>query len=320
MDKSWAYCLWEGGRATPIAVEEAHSGCAGSVFSWLHIEGDDEACLAWLRKDSDLPESAVEALLATETRPRAAELAGGAIVNLRGVNSAPNAEPEDLVSIRLWAQEGRVISVNFRPLLALTDMRAKMEEGCILDPGDFIAALARVMTERLEPVISDLGDEVDDLEERLPDRSSWGEISASVGEARRTAIELRRYIAPQREALVRLITGNLGWLTEDDRHHLREAADHVARMAEELDSVRDRAAVLRDELSDMVAERTNQRALVLSITAAIYLPLTFVTGLLGMNVRGIPFAEEPWAFAAVLAFNFAFALVLLLWFKWRHWF
>lgn len=320
MNGSWAYCVGEDGSAAPVTLDHARAGCGDAPLAWLHLDGQESSCIEWLRSESRLPEQVVDALLAVETRPRATELAGGVIVNFRGVNMQPGADPDDLVSIRVWAEAGRVISVSFRPLMALPDLRRKIEEGRILDPGDFIAVLAAVMTERLEPVVSDLGDSVDTLEEQLGDKNRWAQVATEIGDARRAAIELRRFVAPQKEALIRLITGQLPWLTDDDRTHLREAADHVARMAEELDSIRDRAAVLRDELSDRAAERTNQRSLVLSIMAAIYLPLTFITGLLGMNVAGIPFAEEPWAFTAVVLLNLGFAASLLAWFKFRGWF
>jgi zinc transporter len=320
MESSWAYCILERGAARRISLEEAEKGCAGAALTWMHIEGTDANCLDWLSSGSGLPEPVVSALLAAETRPRANEMSCGVIVNLRGVNMAPDADPEDLVSIRLWAEANRVISVSYRPLMALADMRAKVEAARILDPGDFIAALAGVLVERLIPVIVQLGDEVDELEEDIGDRGRWREISAAVSEVRRTAIGLKRYIAPQKEAIGRLIASQLPWLTDEDRAHLKEAADHVSRMAEELESVRDRAAVLRDELTDLAAERINQRALILSITAAVYLPLTFITGLLGMNVAGIPFADEPWAFSAVLVGTAVFALALLAWFRYRRWF
>ncbi|NEM46591.1 MAG: zinc transporter ZntB, partial [Xanthomonas perforans] len=91
------------------------------------------------------------------------------------------------------------------------------------------------------------------------------------------------------------------WLQSDDRLHLAAAADRAARMAEEVDSIRERAALIHETLTDLRAEQLDQRSLQIAIVAMVFLPLTFVTGLLGMNVEGIPFAKEPWAFAGVVA-------------------
>src|SRR3546814_13120126 len=73
-------------------------------------------------------------------------------------------------------------------------------------------------------------------------------------------------------------------------------------MAEELEAVRERAALAHEELTDLRGEQLDRRSLIASILALIFLPVTFITGLLGMNVKGIPFAHQPWAFGGVFAF------------------
>lgn len=317
--ESWAYAIAADGSATRLALAEAQTYRGNAALLWMHIDGNDPECRAWLEKRSGLPAPVIGALRAVETRPRATPLEDGALVNLRGVNMNPDADPEDLVSIRLWAEAKRIISVNYRPLFALGDLCAAVEERRILDPGDFIAVLASVMTMRLDPVIALLGETLDDLEEDFIDDQA-GDLRERIGRIRRTAILLRRYISPQREAIIRLVTDRFDWLTEQDRLALREAADHVTRMVEELDATRERAAILADQLSDVRAEAVAQRTLVLSVVSSIFLPLTFFTGLIGMNVRGIPFAEESWAFAAIAALNVSFGLGLVYFFHRRGWF
>ena len=109
------------------------------------------------------------------------------------------------------------------------------------------------------------------------------------------------------------------WLEEEDRLHIREAADRFARMTEELEAVRERAALLHEQITDMRGEQMEARSLYLSIMAFIFLPLTFITGLLGMNVEGIPYAKEPWAFWGVVVFCVVVGAIVLAWFLMRHW-
>ena len=90
-------------------------------------------------------------------------------------------------------------------------------------------------------------------------------------------------------------------------------------MTEELEAVRERAALLHEQITDLRAEQLDQRALLISIVALIFLPLTFITGLLGMNVAGIPYAKEPWAFWGVVGFCVALGLVVVAWFARLHW-
>ena len=120
---------------------------------------------------------------------------------------------------------------------------------------------------------------------------------------------LRRYLAPQREALMKLQTEKITWLSDNDRLHLRETTDRLIRYTEDLDSVKDRAAVTQEELVNRLSEQMNARMYVLSLVAAVFLPLGFLTGLLGINVGGIPGSENQSAF---LVFMIILAIVVVL--------
>lgn len=265
-----------------------------------------------------MPEAALSALLAQETRPRCTLMAHGALVNLRGLGAADDAQGDPLVSIRLWAEQARVISVSYRPLAAMEPVTAQMMAGKIRDPGDLIAAFAQQITEALDPEVADLGDGLDEIESAL---TAYGPAEARrrVSEIRATAISYRRFIAPQRQALDRLSAAESPWLEPDDRLHLQEAADRCARMAEELEAVRERSALAHEELTDLRAEQMNRQALIISVVALVFLPLTFLTGLLGMNVDGIPFAHAPWAFWGVVGVCVAMAAGIGGWFAATQW-
>jgi zinc transporter len=112
----------------------------------------------------------------------------------------------------------------------------------------------------------------------------------------------------------------LDWIEDDDRIHLREAADRFARMAEELEAVRERSALLHEQITDLRAEMIDRRSLIIAIVAMIFLPLTFVTGLFGMNVDGIPYAHHPLSFWAVTGFSLAVGAGVTIWFAVANWF
>ncbi len=82
---------------------------------------------------------------------------------------------------------------------------------------------------------------------------------------------------------------------------LREVGDHLIRHVEDLDAVRERAAVVQEELGARLGDQLNRRMYLLSMIAAVFLPLGFLTGLLGINVAGIPGADYPWACAIFVA-------------------
>jgi zinc transporter len=317
----WALELKSDGKGHEVDAAEA---CAArespAIFVWVHLDGREQDTLQWLQDHGGMPITVIYALTAMETRPRSEAIADGALINLRGPSADDNRNGEDrLVSIRIWVEHGRAISVSFHPLKGIDQLVAQMKAGEIKDPGDLISHLAMNITKNVDPVISDLADLVDDCELRLEPEHAF-ETRRRIAEARSDAIAYRRFVSPQREALTKLAELDAKWLEADDRLHLREAADRFARMAEELEAVRERSALIHEQLTDLRSELIENRALLLSVVALIFLPLTFLTGLLGMNVEGIPFAHEPWAFAAVCAVCLVIALGIAAWFAAARWF
>jgi zinc transporter len=287
-------------------------------FCWVHLDGREAETQRWLDAQ-DLPLTARIALTAIETRPRCQPLDEGTLINMRGLRQNHDDKGDMLVSIRLWAEPGRVISVTFRRLAGIDDLRTKMDSGAFKDPGDLIAALAIKITHQLDPVVADLGDSVDDCEVALTSERAY-ELRRHIAEARSEAISYRRFVVPQRQALETMALLDTAWIEDDDRIHLREAADRFARMAEELEAVRERSALLHEQITDLRAERIDRRSLVIAIVAMIFLPLTFVTGLFGMNVDGIPYAHHPLSFWAVTGFSLAVAVGVTLYFVVARWF
>jgi len=306
------------GAASEMSFAEAIALPRNGGLIWLQLDGREDAARNWIRDQEDIPHIAREAMLAQETRPRATLIGGGTLINLRGLGTTPDDDPDALVSTRFWADRGRVISVSFRTPKALAIVMDRFHAGEIVDPGDLLSRFAEATSDLLDPDVAELGDTMDDCEV-VVDSASILATRRRVTEVRSQAISYRRFVAPQRQALERLAAAELDWLDEDDRMHLREAADRAARMAEELEAMRERAALIHEELTDRRAEVIDTRALLISIVALIFLPLTFITGLLGMNVEGIPYAKEPWAFWGVTGFCLAIAIGVLGWFVRAHW-
>jgi zinc transporter len=286
---------------------------------WVHLSTNDREAQAWLSDKAGLADYLVDALTATETRPRCDAVGDGAFLNLRGMIAEKVVLPDTLASVRIWAIDSHVFSVMRKPLTALDAVVAAVDAGDVGDPGDLIAEFAGAITEELDPEVADLGDHLDDCEAGL-DANRVFELRRMVTHVRVQAIRYRRFLAPQRAALEKLAALPVDWLHDDDRLHLSAAADRAARMAEELESIRERAALMHEALTDLRAEQIDSRALLISIVALIFLPITFITGLYGMNVKGLPYSQEPWAFDAIFGVCAAIAAGVVIYFLRRHWF
>lgn len=284
-------------------------------FIWAHLKRGAPATSQWLA-DCKLDEFVVDALIASETRPRSTVHGEGALINLRGVNPTPGAAPDDLVAVRLWVEEGWVVGVWIDPVGGVVDLLEAIRRGhAPKTPGDFVARLALRLADRADPATAELNERVDALEEELI-KSNTPPSRGELANVRQTAIGLRRFMFPQRDALIILQDEELPWLGDDDRSRIREAADRVTRLAEELDAIRDRAEVIHDQIMDERAELMNRRMLVLSVVATIFLPLSLISGIFGMNVGGMPGLESPVAFWIVCGSMVILAGIFYVLFKW----
>ena len=288
-------------------------------FAWQQLRRDDPGTRSLLAA-LGLDELVIDALVAEETRPRCTVHGDGAILNLRGVNLQPGAEPEDMISVRLWLTERRVVGLSRRHSHAIEDIEAALLRGQgPVSPGDFVAKLALRLADRAEPAVGELTDLMDDLEEAALESDAAG-LRPRLSAARRRAIILRRYLVPQREALTTLEIECLPWRRPADRARLREAAYRVLLWGEELDAVRDRAQVVHDQLIDQRADSLNRRMLLLAVVTVVFLPPSLLTGLLGINVGGIPGADSAVAFWSVVALLAAVGGGAFLVFRWLGFF
>ena len=309
----------KGGRST-VDVDNIAEWTPEQGILWVHIDINDVASREWLEEQSGLPVRVTEALLATETRPRSHVGHTGSLVVLRGVNLNPGDDPEDMVAVRLWIEPDRIFSTRRRRLLSVQDIRESLDEGEGPETaGEFLTMLIACLADRI-------GDFVNDIEDRISDIEDLGVVGnplhlrQSITVLRRQTAGVRRFLAPQRDALDRLYRDPGGLLNESEIQDLREEADRMTRYLEDIDLARERLVVLQEEMLALMAQEQNTRMYVLSVVAAIFLPLTFITGLLGMNVGGLPGLESPSGFNVSVVTMVVAAIALLLFFRWKKWF
>jgi len=183
---------------------------------------------------------------------------------------------------------------------------------------EFVALLCDRLVSRMSGPIDEAEDQVDLLEESLLSTARV-KLRSQLSDLRRQAIALRRYLAPQREALNWILSERVAWFEAEDRARVREAGDRLAQYIETLDSVRERAAVTQEELINQISEESNARMYILSIVSAVFLPLGFATGLLGINVGGIPGADNDQAFMIFIAMLVGLAALMLVYFRYKRW-
>lgn len=307
-----AYLLDGQGGGREVDWSEIRAWRPEAGLLWVHLDRTGGEAKRWLREGSGLDPLICGSLLAPEVRPRELPVDDALLVTLRGVNLAPGANPEDMVGIRIWLEPGRIITLRHRRLMAVNDLRETLEAGQgPADLGSFLVMVSDRLIARMGPVIDELVDRVDRLEDAVLTTHS-AELRAELADVRREAIALRRHLAPQREVMARLAMTQAPWLGANHRAHLREISDRTTRFVEDLEAARERAAVVQDELNNRLADQMNRTMYVLTVVATVLLPPSLITGILGVNVGGIPGTDQPWAFVIVIVLLVVLAVVEIL--------
>lgn len=287
---------------------------------WLHLDRQAPGMRDFLLERLGIEPMIVEALLAEDTRPRCDTYHEGLLLNLRGVNLNPGANPEDMLSVRIWSTGSFIVSLRRFKLMSIDELRQRLRRGDgPRNAAEVIADLANALADRIAPVLLGLHDRLDEMEGEAA-AGAGQKVRNDLNEIRGQIIALRRFISPQQVALSQVASIALGWFPEDQRMQIRAALDDITRHVEDLDSLRDSAGIIRDEISNAISERLNSNMYVLAIISVVFLPLSFLTGLLGINVAGIPGSEYDYAFMIVCALVVLGGLAEIAILKWRGWF
>lgn len=283
-------------------------------YRWWHFDLSDPNLPVWC--ETHLPDIPAGALLQPETRPRCDTFEDGLILNLRAINLNAGQEAEEMVSIRMWVTDRAVVTVRMRRVFAIDKIRQRAEAQMAPDsPAAFVTALVTLLTTRVQAEVLSISKLTEFFEADLEDETT--PIPSELAQTRRRVIRLRRYLDPQRAALNRLAHEPL--IPPEDHPALRELANRTTMAVEELDAQRDRLSAVQDDHDLDVARKQARNSFILSVGAGIFLPISFLTGLFGVNVGGMPGLNSPWAFTILCVSMAVLAVVLVTIIRRKNW-
>jgi|TARA_R100000005_G_scaffold96529_1_gene84217 zinc transporter len=287
---------------------------------WLHFDYTHPDAERWLLEQSGLDSVIANALLENETRPRTTSINNGLLMSLRGINHNQHAHCDDMISIRVWIDPHIIVTTRREMSSSAAELDKLLNKGIgPKDSAEFLIKLIDLTVDGMSDTIAAFEDMIADYEDAVL-AGNTENLHDNIAQLRRQVISMHRYLAPERDALARLTLEMISWLSDYDRIQIHEISDTLIRYIENLDAVRERAVLVQEELHSKTAEQLNARMYVLSVIAAVFLPLSFVTGLLGINVGGIPGANDSHAFTDVIIMLTVVALILLILFRWKKWF
>jgi zinc transporter len=268
----------------------------------VHIDVKHANALRWLREHSGLPPMVQDALVEARVSPRLDQRGDSMLMILKGVNFTPGALATDMVALRLWTDGQRVITCRREHVRATSDLQRSINAGDgPVDAGGIITQLADLMVSHMEDLIHDQFEATHHIG-RLSDTKPAEDLVSQLAHLRRVMIRMRRLLGPQQRALARLAESRPYWFSDADRALAREVAYQTLQYIEGLDAAQEIGEITQDEILQRSTEKTERRLFSLTVITAIFLPLTFITGLLGVNLAGIPDADDPLSFLLLCIF------------------
>lgn len=175
------------------------------------------------------------------------------------------------------------------------------------------------IVDRYYPILDNLEDEIDRIEKLVFNEQPNNDTLQTILNLKKDLIKLRRISSYQKEVLYKLSRGDSELITADETIYYRNVYDHLVRVSDTAESYRDYAAGLLDSYLSIVNNKMNEVMKFLTIIATIILPLSFITGLFGMNFDDIPFLHSDIGFYLSLALMLIIAVFMILWFRHKKW-
>jgi len=321
--KSFAtvYALDGEGSAEKKTIESLVNLKETGKAIWIHLNLSDPRAVRWLKKQPEMTEWVLENLTNPEiSDPRVRIKQNKLLLVLRTVNRASKSDPDDLVFLRLFATEKLLISTCRNPTLDFAEIDDLFEdkEG----PTNINGLLANILENTLDSVadsVERIEDIVDDFEEKIIISKPQEGTYSALAERLRQVIIIRRFMMPEREVLDNLIRRGIRWFNAEIEQSLRDNFDRVRRIVEDIDLLEKRIRVNQDAISHIEDKQTQRNTYMLSVIAGIFLPLSFLTGVFGMNLGGIPLNENPYGFLSINLIMIFIGLLILLLFRKLKW-
>ncbi|MCA9243606.1 MAG: magnesium/cobalt transporter CorA [Phycisphaerales bacterium] len=290
---------------------------AGAGTLWVDIQGiGDEALLREIGEIFDVHPLALEDVVNVPQRPKVDHYDEHMLIVTRMIRMK-SATVLDVEQVSVFVGENYVLTFQERHGDVLDPVRARLRKGTgpIRRLGaDYLAyALIDTVVDAYYPVLEAIGDLLEDLEEEIvqhPRQSLLRQIYA----ARRELLTMRRAVWPMREAIYSIVRSEEEDFSAEARVYLRDTLDHCAQILDATESNRELVTGLMDMYLSTISNRQNEIMKVLTVIASIFVPLTFLAGIYGMNFADMPELHYRWGYPALLTLMAAVAIGMLAYF------
>ena len=306
-------------KGATLADVQALRRSAGVV--WVDVTGvGDPAFLRELGEEFGLHRLALEDVVNVHQRAKVEDYGENTFLVMRMIDAAAPTETEQFA---IFVGPDFVVTFQERPGDCFQMLRQRLcdPNGQLQKRGaDYLAyALLDSVVDAYFPVIESLDGRLEAAELAILDNKPDTHTVHELHSVRRCLLELRRAVWPLREATSSLLRGEGRQFSRDVQPYLRDVHDHVVQLLDLLENYREMTASLLELHLSMVNHRLNEVMKLLTVISTIFIPLTFLVGVYGMNFKYMPETEQWWGYPACLLVMGVLAATMLRWFRKRGW-
>lgn len=281
----------------------------GEAFIWLHVNLANAATGKWLRQQFQLSELFFDALHEGTRSSRIEFADNDLIVVLNDVLYDFSFDASHISTLWISVDRRLLLSARVKPLRSIDRLRAAVKNGEeFRTPVQLLVHLLRDQADVLMQIVRNSIAQVDDIEDRLL-AGHLDQRRGQLGKLRRVLVRLQRLLAPEPAALFRLLNRPPAWMPDSDVQELRQSTEEFSGAINDIASLQERIKLLQEEIAAQVNEQNSRSLYVLTIVTVLALPINILAGLFGMNVGGVPLAQDPAGFWVVVVIVLTFTLV-----------
>lgn len=309
------------GNEQPLTTKEISGRRPEEGILWVVLDSKDPESIRWIREESGIDPLVVDVFLNKESsRPRCLIFGNALTLTMRTISKSKSKKSRhSMTTLRIYCEKHCIFILQSSSASDIQLLRKNLRYVSEhITSGIALDEITSFLLDRIVDAVERIEDRVDRLESHVSEKDSPendAKLISSLSKVRRHLSEIRRYVAPERDALSMLARQTLPWISAEERYQMGETAHRVVRILEDIDNIKERVSISMDEIASQYREQSQQNMYIVSLLATLFMPLSVMTGLWGMNVDAIPFAGHPYGFWLTCLVMFIFTLVVTLIFR-----
>lgn len=291
-------------EAAQLARHTLPDGC----FLWLHINLNHARAERWVQDHFSVDDDFFDEIHSASPRTRLAQQNDALLAVLNDVTFSKEERNTQNATLWIWCRPQVMVSARYRPVGMIERMHQQIDRLCFSAPDAMLLWLLGEQEAQLEQVVRRSSQAVDAIEERLLSAAIKANRS-ELGHLRRMLLRVQRLLAPEPAALFRLLNRPPNWLNREPLSELRIFTEEFSAALNDLASLMERIRLLQEEIAARLMEQSNRTLFLLTSITVLALPINIVAGFFGMNVGGIPLANNPHGFLLLVLVVLVFTLV-----------